>query len=163
MLQEQAITVYYATGFTRNQIVDLCGLILRALLETPDQLRVVAGRSIARAVLGPVSNKPLPLDPHPNQTRRRKQKFGLYAKIVIVSTYLYRNRTEWDLAEQYDVDQSTIPRIVADYTPVLNTVLAQYVPTVDDLDPTVQLIVDGTLLPCWSWADHHEDYSGNTT
>ena len=34
------------------------------------------------------------------------------------------------------------------------------VPTVEDLDPTVQLIVDGTLLQCWSWADHPELYSG---
>ena len=33
-------------------------------------------------------------------------------------------------------------------------------PTVEDLDPTVQLIVDGTLLQCWSWADHPELYSG---
>ncbi len=33
-------------------------------------------------------------------------------------------------------------------------------PTVEDLDPTVRLIVDGTLLECWSWADHSELYSG---
>ena len=24
----------------------------------------------------------------------------------------------------------------------------------------IQYIVDGTLLPCWSWADHSELYSG---
>ena len=30
----------------------------------------------------------------------------------------------------------------------------------EDLDPTAQLIVDGTLLECWSWKDHPELYSG---
>ena len=34
------------------------------------------------------------------------------------------------------------------------------VPTVEDLDPTVQLIIDGTLLECWSWKNHPELYSG---
>jgi len=34
------------------------------------------------------------------------------------------------------------------------------VPTVEDLDPTAQLIIDGTLLQRWSWADHPELYSG---
>ena len=31
---------------------------------------------------------------------------------------------------------------------------------VEDLDPTAQLVIDGTLLECWSWADHLELYSG---
>ena len=30
----------------------------------------------------------------------------------------------------------------------------------EDLDPTAQLIVDGTLLECWSWKDRPELYSG---
>ena len=30
----------------------------------------------------------------------------------------------------------------------------------EDLDPTAQLIVDGTLLECWSWKEHPELYSG---
>ena len=30
----------------------------------------------------------------------------------------------------------------------------------EDLDPTAQLIIDGTLLQCWSWKDHPELYSG---
>jgi hypothetical protein len=34
------------------------------------------------------------------------------------------------------------------------------VPTGDDLDPGEQLLVDATLLPCWSWADHRDLYSG---
>ena len=34
------------------------------------------------------------------------------------------------------------------------------VPTVEDLDPTAQLIIDGTMLQCWSWKGHPELYSG---
>ena len=33
-------------------------------------------------------------------------------------------------------------------------------PTADDLDPDAQYILDGTLLPCWSWDGHKELYSG---
>jgi len=39
-------------------------------------------------------------------------------------------------------------------------VLADRVPVAEDLDPDQQYIVDGSLLPCWSWADHPELYSG---
>jgi hypothetical protein len=28
------------------------------------------------------------------------------------------------------------------------------------LDPDTQYILDGTLLPCWSWAGHKELHSG---
>jgi hypothetical protein len=37
---------------------------------------------------------------------------------------------------------------------------AEFVPTADDLDPDVQYILDGMLLPCWSWTGHKELYSG---
>ena len=30
----------------------------------------------------------------------------------------------------------------------------------EDLDPTAQLIIDGTMLQCWSWKGHPELYSG---
>ena len=49
---------------------------------------------------------------------------------------------------------------VTAYTPLIARALEVSVPTVEDLDPTVQLIVDGTLLQCWSWAEHPELYSG---
>jgi hypothetical protein len=38
--------------------------------------------------------------------------------------------------------------------------LRKYVPTADELDDQKQYVVDGTLLPCWSWAGHPELYSG---
>ncbi len=56
--------------------------------------------------------------------------------------------------------QPTISRTIAKYTPILGELLTEWVPTVEDLDPAEQLIIDGTLLPCWSWADHRELWSG---
>ena len=37
-------------------------------------------------------------------------------------------------------------------TSILKKALAPYVPTADDLEADTQYIIDGTLLPCWSWA-----------
>ncbi len=85
---------------------------------------------------------------------------GLYRSMVIALTYLRRNRVQVELAETYDVSQSTISRAVAGITPLLEKVLKKYIPTADELNDKLQYIVDGTLLPCWSWASHPELYSG---
>ncbi|MEI2779442.1 MAG: transposase family protein [Tetrasphaera sp.] len=45
-------------------------------------------------------------------------------------------------------------------TPALADATADWIPVADDLDPEVPLIIDGTLLPCWSWADVPDLYSG---
>jgi hypothetical protein len=41
--------------------------------------------------------------------------------------------------------------------------LARYVPTVEELQSGRQYVVDGTLLPCWSWACEPGLYSGKHT
>ena len=74
--------------------------------------------------------------------------------------YLRRNHVQQELAEYYGASQPTISRTIAAMTPMLARVLADWVPTADDLDPDTQLIVDGTLLPCWSWSAHPELWSG---
>jgi hypothetical protein len=85
---------------------------------------------------------------------------GLFKSVVVALTYMRRNRVQAELAETYGVSQSTISRAITTITPVLGKVLAEYVPTADDLDPNAQYIIDGTLLPCWSWASHPKLYSG---
>lgn len=85
---------------------------------------------------------------------------GLYRCVVVTLTYLRRNRVQAELAEAYGVSQSTISRAVAGMTPLLGKVLDGYVPTADELDPRTQYLVDGTLLPCWSWAAEKRLYSG---
>jgi hypothetical protein len=85
---------------------------------------------------------------------------GLFKSVVIALTYMRRNRVQVELAETYDVSQSTISRAITSVTPLVDKVLRRYVPKADELDERTQYIVDGTLLPCWSWASHPELYSG---
>ncbi len=85
---------------------------------------------------------------------------GLYKAMVVTLTYLRRNRVQVELGEAFEVSQPTISRAITALTPVLGRVLAGYVPVAEDLDPRTQYIVDGTLLPCWSWASHPELHSG---
>jgi hypothetical protein len=101
-----------------------------------------------------------PVDPMPQKPCGRKQLLSLRAKVAVTVSYLRTNRTEADLACQWQVDQSTISRVLCAYTPAVARALEHLVPTVEDLDPAEQLVVDGTLAPTWSWADHPEDYSG---
>jgi hypothetical protein len=120
--------VYHTTGFTKDQITDLCVMVHSAELE-------------------------------PN-VHHWPPILGLFKSVVVALTYMRRNRVQAELAEYFGVSQPTISRAVTGLTPVLARLLVDYVPTAEDLDPRTQYIVDGTLLPCWSWRDHPELYSG---
>lgn len=85
---------------------------------------------------------------------------GLFKSVVVTLTYLRRNRVQAEIAEASGVSQSTVSRAIAALTPVLSSALNDFAPVAEDLDPRDQYIVDGTLLPCWSWSDHRELYSG---
>lgn len=85
---------------------------------------------------------------------------GLFKSVIVNLTYLRRNRVQAELAETYEVSQPTISRAIAVITPMLDEVLKPYVPTADELTEQSQYIVDGTLLPCWSWSTNPELYSG---
>jgi DDE superfamily endonuclease len=85
---------------------------------------------------------------------------GLFKSVVVALTYARRNRVQAELAETYDVSQPTISRAITGLTPIINEVLCRYVPTAEDLDEHTQYLVDGTLLPCWSWASCPGLYSG---
>jgi len=81
---------------------------------------------------------------------------GLFLCVRLTLTYLRHNLPQELLAELYGVSQATVSRVISTYTPLIAQALQASVPTVEDLDPTAQLIIDGTLLECWSWADHPE-------
>ncbi len=85
---------------------------------------------------------------------------GLYKALVVTLTYLRRNRAQAEIAETYGVSQSTISRAITGLTPIIGALLDEFVPTAEELDPRRQYIVDGTLLPCWSWRSHRSLYSG---
>lgn len=85
---------------------------------------------------------------------------GLYKSTVVTLTYLRRNRVQAEIGEAFGVSQSTISRAIAAITPLLERALRAFVPTAEELDVNTQYLIDGSLLPCWSWADHRELYSG---
>lgn len=85
---------------------------------------------------------------------------GLYRSVIVTLTYLRRNRVQAELAETYRVSQPTISRAISAMTPLLGKALRAFVPTAEELDRGTQYVVDGTLLPCWSWAGRRELYSG---
>ena len=95
-----------------------------------------------------------------NEGRTWPPILGLFKSVVVALTYMRRNRVQAELAETYEVSQPTISRAITRVTPLLGKVLSEYVPTADELDGQTQYIVDGTLLPCWSWASHPGLYSG---
>ena len=123
--------MYYTTGFSRREIEDLCALVAEAQSSVP-----LADRREWPPIL------------------------GLGNSVVITLTYLRRNRVQWELAETYGVSQSTISRAITVVTPLLARALARHIPTVEELRPGRQYIVDGTLLPCWSWASEPSLHSG---
>src|ERR1039457_7535500 len=79
---------------------------------------------------------------------------GLRNALTVTLAYMRRNRVQAEIAESYGVSQPTISRAISAITPLLMNVLLDFVPTADELDSRTCYIVDGTLLPCWSWAAH---------
>jgi DDE superfamily endonuclease len=92
--------------------------------------------------------------------RRWPPSLGLRGSLIVTLTYLRGNRVQAEIAESHGVSQPTISRAITAITPLISGALAEYVPTADDLAEGAQYIVDGTLLPCWSWRSHPELYSG---
>ncbi|WP_209307757.1 transposase family protein [Geodermatophilus sp. DF01_2] len=80
--------------------------------------------------------------------------------MVVTLGYLRRNRVKAEIAEAFEVSQSTVSRAITALTPVLSAALSDFAPVAEDLDPRDQYLVDGTLLPRWSWSGHRELYSG---
>src|SRR5207342_2345384 len=118
-------------GFSCREIEDLCTLVAEAQSSVP-----LADRREWPPIL------------------------GLGNSVVITLAYLRRNRVQWELAETYGVSQSTVSRAICVVTPLLARALARFVPVAEELVPGRQYLVDGTLLPCWSWAGHRGLYSG---
>ncbi len=83
-----------------------------------------------------------------------------YNSVLVTLSYLRRNHVQAEIAESFGVSQPTISRAISATGPLLEKALAATVPTADDLDPHARLIIDGTLLPCWSWASAPGLYSG---
>jgi hypothetical protein len=85
---------------------------------------------------------------------------GLFKSVAAALAYMRHNRTQAEIGESLGVSQPAISRAISAITPLIPEAVREFVPTADDLDLDAQYILDGTLLPCWSWAGHKELYSG---
>jgi hypothetical protein len=120
--------MYHTTGFTHDEIVDLCIAINSVERDAGDS--------------------------------KWPPRLGLFKSVVATLTYMRRNRTQADIGETFGVSQPTISRAIAAVTPLLAKALSAFVPTADELDGDASYIVDGTLLPCWTWRANPELRSG---
>ncbi|WP_128683515.1 transposase family protein [Actinomyces qiguomingii] len=76
---------------------------------------------------------------------------GLYQRIKLTVMALRHNTSQELLAEIFDISQPTASRIISSYTALIADALGRGVPTVEDIDPTQTLIIDGTVLKTWDW------------
>jgi hypothetical protein len=92
--------------------------------------------------------------------RRWPPVLGLRDSLTITLAYLRRNRVQAEIAEDYGVSQPTVSRAISAVTPLLVTALSGFAPAAGDLAGGGSYLVDGTLLPCWTWRAHPELRSG---
>ena len=92
----------------------------------------------------------------------RPKSCALYRAVEIACMYLRQNATQEFLGDLWGVSQPTVSRIVTTLVPVIKTVLEQFVPDAKEAIEMVKgrvCLVDGTITPCWSYADHKELWS----
>jgi hypothetical protein len=102
------------------------------------------------------------LDEPWNKPVGRPKSCGLYRATEIACMYLRHNVTQEFLGDMRDVSQPTVFRYVTDLIPVVEAVLEEFVPSAAEAIEMVNgrvCLVDGTITPCWSYADHEELWS----
>lgn len=88
---------------------------------------------------------------------------GLHRAVTVVLVYLRRNLAQASIAELFDISQPTVSRLIATLEGPIEAALTAHVTTEQHLKMAAEqlvLFIDGTLLPCWSFKDHPELYSG---
>lgn len=85
---------------------------------------------------------------------------GMYRCVRLVLLALRLDLPQSLLAAMAGVSRPTVSRVICAWTPVIARALAAGVPVVEDLDPAARLIIDGTLLPRWSWRNRPDLYPG---
>lgn len=90
----------------------------------------------------------------------RPKALTLRQAVKATVMYFRTNVPEELIAELLFVDQSTISRVISELEGVIEEVLQEFVPDLAEEAAGRVAIVDGSLLPCWSWADSPELWSG---
>jgi hypothetical protein len=93
----------------------------------------------------------------------RPREITFREALVITCGYMRQNIIEDVWANIFDVDQSTISRIITFLTPLVEQATAEFRPAPEEAaEATMGAVelVDGTLWPCWSWDGERELWSG---
>jgi DDE superfamily endonuclease/Helix-turn-helix of DDE superfamily endonuclease len=90
--------------------------------------------------------------------RPRSLTLGEAVKVTVM--YEKNNMTEEVLSELFGVSQPTISRVITKIEPIIAEALGEFVLHPEDAPDSIVVLVDGTLTPCWSWADAPELRSG---
>jgi hypothetical protein len=90
----------------------------------------------------------------------RPRQLTLRQAVKATIMYFKNNITEEVIGELLFVDQSTISRAISELESVIADVLDEFVPDLANEMAGRVGIVDGSLCPCWSWADAPELFSG---
>ncbi len=93
----------------------------------------------------------------------RPREITFRESLVITCGYMRQNIIEDVWADIFDVDQSTISRIITFLTPLVEQATAEFRPAPEEAAEATRgavALVDGTLWPCWSWDGERELWSG---
>jgi hypothetical protein len=93
----------------------------------------------------------------------RPRELTFREALVVTCGYKRQNIIEDVWADIFDVDQSTISRIITFLTPLVEQATAEFIPTAEDAAEATRnaiALVDGTLWPCWSWRGENELWAG---
>ncbi|PPG07865.1 hypothetical protein C5C20_15875 [Rathayibacter rathayi] len=92
--------------------------------------------------------------------RGRPRRLSLVGALQVTLLYYLHNVTEQLIADLVGVNQSTVSRTIALVEAMLNVVTDDEPPDVKAALGETTAVIDGILLPCWSWVDAPELYSG---
>jgi DDE superfamily endonuclease len=95
-----------------------------------------------------------------DRQKGRPRKLTLRQALRAILLYERQNMTQEMIASIYSVSQSYLSTMTTFLEPHIEAVLAEFVPDPEDTLPDRVSCIDGALLPCWSYRDHPELYSG---
>jgi hypothetical protein len=90
----------------------------------------------------------------------RPRCLNLREALAATLMYFKTNVTQEFVAAQFATTQPSISRIIAQVEVMIDAVLADAVPDLQEALRGSSAVIDGSLLPCWSWASHPELWSG---
>lgn len=102
------------------------------------------------------------VEPWDKDTGRRRE-LTFREALVVACGYMRQNIIEEVWADIFDVDQSTISRVITFLTPLVERAMAEFRPTARDAAEATRnviALVDGTLWPCWSWRGDKKLWAG---